>query len=316
VTKGLEESMTTGSLAGFPVVDITATLYDGSYHEVDSSALAFQVRTRSIPAAHAALRSFSRVARDAVRHGAAGALLPAAPVVNPTPGSKIVIWLVPRFCLPRLPPAAGLARPVAVPLPLPHPLTTPLPPSLQIAARGAFRDAMGKCGARLLEPVMKVEVITPEDHMGDVIGDLNSRRGMVGVRGGVVCRTANLPGIMRLGSRSLSAWLNLGIKFCSGDFFPSPERLGRLRRVSADGFARFTPPHSTPQVNKFEDKPGGMKLVQAFVPLAEMFQYVSVLRGMTKGRAQYSMQLERYEVVPPNIQTELVAKARGGAVKA
>lgn len=55
-------------------------------------------------------------------------------------------------------------------------------------------------------------------------------------------------------------------------------------------------------MNKFEDKPGGMKLVQAFVPLAEMFQYVSVLRGMTKGRAQYSMQLERYEVVPPNIQ--------------
>jgi elongation factor G len=158
VTKGLEESMTSGSLAGFPVVDVVATLVDGSYHEVDSSALAFQ-----------------------------------------------------------------------------------------IAARGAFRDAMGKCGARLLEPVMKVEVITPEDHMGDVIGDLNSRRGMV---------------------------------------------------------------------NKFEDKPGGMKLVQAYVPLAEMFQYVSVLRGMTKGRAQYSMQLERYEVVPPNIQTELVAKAKGTSVKA
>ena len=155
VTKGLEESMTSGSLAGFPVVDIVATLYDGSYHEVDSSALAFQ-----------------------------------------------------------------------------------------IAARGAFRDAMGKCGAKLLEPVMKVEVITPEDHMGDVIGDLNSRRGMV---------------------------------------------------------------------NKFEDKPGGMKLVQAFVPLAEMFNYVSTLRGMTKGRAQYSMQLERYEVVPPNVQTEIIAKAKGGA---
>ncbi len=49
-------------------------------------------------------------------------------------------------------------------------------------------------------------------------------------------------------------------------------------------------------VNKFEDKPGGMKLVQAYVPLAEMFQYVSTLRGMTKGRAQYTMQLERYEV--------------------
>ncbi|KAF6266369.1 chloroplast elongation factor G [Scenedesmus sp. NREL 46B-D3] len=155
VLKGLEESMSSGQLAGFPVVDVTATLFDGSYHEVDSSALAFQ-----------------------------------------------------------------------------------------IAARGAFRDAMSKCGARLLEPVMKVEVITPEDHMGDVIGDLNSRRGMV---------------------------------------------------------------------NKFDDKPGGMKLVQAYVPLAEMFNYVSTLRGMTKGRANYSMGLERYEVVPPNIQTEIINKQKVAA---
>jgi elongation factor G len=66
--------------------------------------------------------------------------------------------------------------------------------------------------------VTQVEVITPEDHMGDVIGDLNSRRGMV---------------------------------------------------------------------NNFDDKPGGMKLVKAYVPLAEMFNYVSTLRGMTKGRANY-----------------------------
>jgi elongation factor G len=155
VLKGLEESMTSGQLAGFPVVDVSATLFDGSYHEVDSSALAFQ-----------------------------------------------------------------------------------------IAARGAFREAMSKCGARLLEPVMKVEVITPEDHMGDVIGDLNSRRGMV---------------------------------------------------------------------NKFDDKPGGMKLVQAFVPLAEMFNYVSTLRGMTKGRANYSMTLERYEVVPPNIQQDIISKQKVAA---
>ncbi|KAG2499688.1 hypothetical protein HYH03_002623 [Edaphochlamys debaryana] len=155
VLKGLEECMSSGSLAGFPVVDVTCTLYDGSYHEVDSNALAFQ-----------------------------------------------------------------------------------------IAARGAFREAMGKCGARLLEPIMKVEVITPEDHMGDVIGDLNSRRGII---------------------------------------------------------------------NKFEDKPGNMKLVQAYVPLSEMFQYVSVLRGMTKGRANYSMHLERYEVVPPNIQQDIVAKSKVGA---
>ncbi|KAG2435033.1 hypothetical protein HYH02_012030 [Chlamydomonas schloesseri] len=155
VLKGLEECMSSGSLAGFPVVDVQCTLYDGSYHEVDSNALAFQ-----------------------------------------------------------------------------------------IAARGAFREAMGKCGARLLEPIMKVEVMTPEDHMGDVIGDLNSRRGII---------------------------------------------------------------------NKFDDKPGGMKLVQAYVPLSEMFQYVSVLRGMTKGRAQYTMQLERYEVVPPNIQQDIVAKSKAGA---
>jgi elongation factor G len=66
-------------------------------------------------------------------------------------------------------------------------------------------------------------------------------------------------------------------------------------------------------VNKFEDKPGGMKLVQAYVPLAEMFNYVSTLRGMTKGRANYSMTLERYEVVPPNIQQEIVAKNKVAA---
>lgn len=155
VLKGLEESMTSGSLAGFPVVDVVATLYDGSYHEVDSNALCFQ-----------------------------------------------------------------------------------------IASRMCFKEAMPKAGVRLLEPIMKVEVITPEDHMGDVIGDLNSRRGII---------------------------------------------------------------------NKFEDKPGGMKLVSASVPLAEMFQYVSVLRGMTKGRAQYSMQLERYDVVPPNIQTEIVSKQKAMA---
>lgn len=58
-----------------------------------------------------------------------------------------------------------------------------------------------------------------------------------------------------------------------------------------------------------------MKLVNASVPLSEMFQYVSVLRGMTKGRAQYTMQLERYEVVPPNIQQEII-KAQSGKVAA
>lgn len=150
VAKGLEEMMGTGSLAGFPVTDLRATLYDGSYHDVDSSTLAFQ-----------------------------------------------------------------------------------------IAARGAFREAMAKGGVKLQEPIMKVEVITPEEHMGDVIGDINSRRGMVA---------------------------------------------------------------------EFSDRPGGAKVVKAFVPLSEMFQYVSNLRGMTKGRASYSMVLERYEPVPPNIQQAIVAE--------
>jgi elongation factor G len=151
----LQESMESGTLAGFPVVDVCAVLTEGSYHEVDSSTLAFQ-----------------------------------------------------------------------------------------LAARGAFKEAMAKCGVRLLEPVMKVEVITPEDHMGDVIGDLNSRRGLI---------------------------------------------------------------------QKFEDKPGKMKLVTADVPLSEMFQYVSMLRSMSKGRAQYGMHLERYDVVPSHIQTEIVAKTKVAA---
>ena len=158
VVKGLEEMMSSGSLAGFPVVDVTATLYDGAYHDVDSSVLAFQ-----------------------------------------------------------------------------------------IAARAAFREGMKKGGARLLEPIMKVEVTTPEEHMGDVIGDLNSRRGLVA---------------------------------------------------------------------EFLDKPANIKLIKASVPLSEMFQYVSTLRGMTKGRAQYSMQLERYEVVPPNIQEKIVAASSGSKVAA
>ena len=70
-------------------------------------------------------------------------------------------------------------------------------------------------------------------------------------------------------------------------------------------------------VGNLGDKPGGMKTVQALVPLAEMFNYVSRLRGMTKGRANYSMTLERYEPVPPNIQTTIVAdKAKDKAAAA
>ena len=85
---------------------------------------------------------------------------------------------------------------------------------------------------------MQVEVVTPESHMGDVIGDLNSRRGMIG---------------------------------------------------------------------EFVDKPGGLKVIRAEVPLSEMFQYVSTLRGMTKGRAQYTMTFEKYDNVPNHIQEKIVA---------
>eukprot|EP00960_Hanusia_phi_P036655 752437-Hanusia_phi.AAC.3 len=110
--------------------------------------------------------------------------------------------------------------------------------AFEIAARSAIKQGLSKGKARLMEPIMKVEVITPEDHMGDVIGDINSRRGQIG---------------------------NLG------------ER-------------------------------GNMKTVKAFVPLAEMFQYVSTLRGMTKGRAQYSMELDHYELVPPNVEKDLMGQ--------
>ncbi|KNA12706.1 hypothetical protein SOVF_123530 [Spinacia oleracea] len=150
VMKGLEECMSNGVLAGFPVVDVRAALVDGSYHDVDSSVLAFQ-----------------------------------------------------------------------------------------LAARGAFREGMRKAGPKMLEPIMRVEVVTPEEHLGDVIGDLNSRRG---------------------------------------------------------------------QINNFGDKPGGLKVVDSLVPLAEMFQYVSTLRGMTKGRASYTMQLAKFDVVPQHIQNQLASK--------
>eukprot|EP00897_Mesotaenium_endlicherianum_P001781 jgi/Mesen1/1630/ME000135S00618 len=117
--------------------------------------------------------------------------------------------------------------------------------AFQLAARGAFRDGITRAAPKILEPIMKVEVITPEDHMGDVIGDLNSRRG---------------------------------------------------------------------QIEAFGDKPGGMKraqVVDALVPLSEMFQYVSNLRGMTKGRANYTMQLSKFDVVPQHIQNQISAKAQG-----
>jgi len=61
-------------------------------------------------------------------------------------------------------------------------------------------------------------------------------------------------------------------------------------------------------VSEFTDRPGGLKLVNAEVPLSEMFNYVSNLRGMTKGRASYQMNLAKYDVVPPNLMQDIVAK--------
>jgi elongation factor G len=113
--------------------------------------------------------------------------------------------------------------------------------AFEIAGRAAARKGLKAAGAKLMEPMMKVEVTTPEEYMGDVIGDINSRRGMVG----------------ELGER------------------------------------------------------GNMKTVRAKVPLANMFQYVSSLRSATKGRANYQMSLESYELVPPNVEKEIMAKYKG-----
>jgi elongation factor G len=152
VQKGLNSSINNGVIAGFPVTDFKATLTDGAYHDVDSSALAFE-----------------------------------------------------------------------------------------IAARAAFREGMPGAGPKLLEPIMKVEVVTPEDYMGDVIGDLNSRRGQVG-----------------------------GM-----------------------------------------DSRGNARVINAMVPLANMFGYVNTLRSMSQGRAQFSMQFDHYEQVPNNVSDEIKAKMAG-----
>jgi elongation factor G len=110
--------------------------------------------------------------------------------------------------------------------------------AFEIAARAAFKQGLRKANARLMEPIMKVDVTTPEEHMGNVIGDINSRRGQVA----------------ELGER------------------------------------------------------GNMKTVKAMVPLANMFQYVSTLRGMSQGRAQYAMELDHYELVPPNVEKDLMGQ--------
>lgn len=110
--------------------------------------------------------------------------------------------------------------------------------AFEIAGRAACREGLRKAGARLMEPIMQVDIITPEEYMGDVIGDINARRGS----------------IVELTDRN------------------------------------------------------GLKQVESTVPLANMFQYVSTLRSATKGRANYSMQLLKYDFVPPNVEKDVVAK--------
>ncbi|HNA79447.1 MAG TPA: elongation factor G [Turneriella sp.] len=150
VNKGIEEALSSGVMAGYPVVDVKVELFDGSYHDVDSSELAFK-----------------------------------------------------------------------------------------IAGSMAFKDACRKASPVLLEPIMKVEVVTPEDYMGDVVGDLNRRRG---------------------------------------------------------------------KVNAMNQR-GNARVVDALVPLGEMFGYATELRSITQGRASYTMQFEHYEEVPPNISKEISEKA-------
>ncbi len=149
VEKGVNRVMGSGVLAGFPVVDVKATLVDGAYHDVDSSALAFE-----------------------------------------------------------------------------------------IAARAAFREGLQKGGSVLLEPIMKVEVVTPEEHTGFVMGDLLSRRGHV---------------------------------------------QGQDMRANA-------------------------AVINAMVPLANMFGYVNQLRSGTQGRANFTMQFDHYDQVPANIASEIIEK--------
>ncbi|MEV4801715.1 elongation factor G [Nonomuraea sp. NPDC049421] len=113
--------------------------------------------------------------------------------------------------------------------------------AFKIAGSMAFKEAARKADAVLLEPMMAVEVTTPEDYMGDVIGDLNGRRGQI----------------------------------------------------------------------QSMDERAGARVVQALVPLSEMFGYVGDLRSKTQGRASYSMLFDSYAEVPPGIAKEIVAKARG-----
>ena len=149
VEKGINSVMGAGVIAGFPVVDVKATLIDGAFHDVDSSVLAFE-----------------------------------------------------------------------------------------IASRAAFREALKEGGSVLLEPIMKVEVTTPEDYTGSVMGDLLSRRGQV----------------------------------------------------------------------QGQDMRGNAVVINAMVPLANMFGYVNELRSFSQGRANYTMQFDHYEQVPASEAAKVQAK--------
>ncbi len=110
--------------------------------------------------------------------------------------------------------------------------------AFEIAARAAFRELKEKGSPKLLEPIMAVEVVTPEEYLGSVIGDLNGRRGMI----------------------------------------------------------------------QGQDMRGNATVVNAFVPLANMFGYVNTLRGMSQGRAQFTMQYDHYEPVPQHVADEVIKK--------
>ena len=113
--------------------------------------------------------------------------------------------------------------------------------AFKIAGSMALKEGVRKAKPCLLEPIMAVEVVTPEDFLGDVIGDINSRRGHV------------------------------------------------------EGM----------------EQRGNAQTIKAKVPLANMFGYVGDLRSRTQGRANYSMQFDSYQQVPPNIAEEIIARVRG-----
>jgi elongation factor G len=119
--------------------------------------------------------------------------------------------------------------------------------AFKIAGSMGFKEAARKATPVIKEPIMRVEVVTPEQNMGDIIGDINSRRG---------------------------------------------------------------------RIENMEDGHGEMKVINAFVPLSEMFQYATTIRSMTQGRASYTMEPSHYEEVPRSIADEIVQKTGSKLVAA